>query len=109
MTNFARADRDFFTTDAETLAKRLLGQHLIVHTTTTRTAGVIVETEAYLGAPDLASHAANGRRTPRNETMYGKPGLLYVYFTYGMHHCCNLVCKREGIALESFRLGLFPV
>lgn len=59
-----------------------------------RVAGLIVETEAYLGVEDKAAHTFGGRRTPRNETMYREGGHAYVYFTYGMHHCINVVASR---------------
>jgi DNA-3-methyladenine glycosylase len=56
----------------------------------------IVETEAYLGAPDRAAHSWAGRRTPRVEPMYADGGHLYVFLVYGMHHCANVVTRREG-------------
>jgi DNA-3-methyladenine glycosylase len=78
--------------DAATVARRLLGQRLVRVIDGQRLAGLIVETEAYLGAKDRAAHTFNGRRTRRNESMYLPGGHAYVYFTYGMHYCFNVVC-----------------
>lgn len=93
----SRAARAFYAGDAPRLARRLLGQRLVrVLDDGTRLAGIIVETEAYLGVKDRAAHSFGGRRTARTEPMYGPPGTAYVYFTYGMHWCLNAVCGREG-------------
>jgi DNA-3-methyladenine glycosylase len=88
--------RSFYARDAKTVARDLLGRLLVSTVDGRRCVARIVETEAYVGPHDPASHAAGGRRTPRNEVMYGAPGLAYVYFTYGMHWCFNVVTDRTG-------------
>ncbi|MBY0312470.1 MAG: DNA-3-methyladenine glycosylase [Phycisphaerales bacterium] len=81
-----------FAISAERLAATLIGCVLVRVIDGEMLAGQIIETEAYVGVKDRASHAYGGRRTPRNEMMYARAGTLYVYFTYGMHHCMNVVC-----------------
>lgn len=95
--NRLRVTRRLLARDAQTLAADLLGIVLARRLPSgVILRGRIVETEAYIGVRDRASHAFAGRRTPRNEAMYAKPGAAYVYFTYGMHHCFNVVCAAEG-------------
>jgi len=85
--------RRFYSTDAATLAPRLLGCVVVrILPDGTRLAARIVETEAYVGVQDRACHTFASRRTPRVEPMYGPPGTAYIYFTYGMHHLLNVVC-----------------
>ena len=92
-----RLPRDFYTRpDVLEIARDLLGKKLVVpHRNGSRVAGIIVETEAYRGPEDRASHAYNGRRTPRTETMYGIGGTAYVYFVYGMYNQFNVVTGVE--------------
>ena len=88
---------DALTGDVLDVAPRMLGA-VLRHTTGEGTVAVrITEVEAYDGQGDPGSHAFNGR-TRRNQVMFGPPGHLYVYFTYGMHHCCNVVVGPEGAA-----------
>ncbi|MCC6677046.1 MAG: DNA-3-methyladenine glycosylase [Phycisphaerales bacterium] len=88
-----RLPRSFFAAGPEALAPALLGQRLVrILPDGTRLAGLIVETEAYLGVEDRAAHSFGGRRTQRVKSMYQRPGTAYVYFTYGMHYCFNVVC-----------------
>ncbi len=95
--------------DAVAVARRLLGQSLVrVMDDGTRLAGTIVETESYLGAIDRGAHTFGGRRTPRNESMYLRGGHAYVYFTYGVHFCMNVVCGREGEGTAVLLRALAP-
>jgi DNA-3-methyladenine glycosylase len=73
------------------LAQDLLGKVIFTQIDGEVTAGIIVETEAYFGVQDKASHAYGGRRTNRTETMYSEGGISYVYLCYGMHHLFNIV------------------
>lgn len=81
----------FLNEDVVALAKDLLGKVLYTNIDGEVTAGIIVETEAYFGIKDKASHAYGGRRTNRTETMYSTGGISYVYLCYGMHHLFNVV------------------
>lgn len=78
------------------LAKDLLGKVLFTQIDGVVTAGIIVETEAYFGVQDKASHAYGGRRTNRTETLYQQGGISYVYLCYGIHHLFNIVSSVEG-------------
>jgi len=92
--------RTFFERDPRRVARDLLGKLLIRRLEgkpRRLIAARIVETEAYLGERDLAAHAAAGM-TPRNAVLFGPAGHAYVYFTYGMYHCMNISCEREGTA-----------
>jgi len=93
----APVPRSFFARDAVAVAPDLLGCVLENRTDAGTVAVRLTEVEAYHGAADPGSHAYRGR-TPRNAVMFGDPGHLYVYFTYGMHYCMNVVCAPGGTA-----------
>ena len=87
----------YMRSDVVQIARELLGKILVSHFDGVLTAGRIVETEAYNGVVDRASHAFGGRRTKRTEVMYANGGTAYVYFTYGMHHLFNVVTNKAEI------------
>ncbi|HEV7673060.1 MAG TPA: DNA-3-methyladenine glycosylase [Candidatus Angelobacter sp.] len=89
--------RSFFNRDPRTVARELLGKLIVRREGRKQLAGRIVEVEAYLGAGDLAAHAAAGH-TARNAVIFGPPGHAYVYFIYGVHYCLNISCLPEGDA-----------
>jgi DNA-3-methyladenine glycosylase len=98
--------RAFYERDTITVAKELLGKIIVHESAEGTTEGRIVETEAYRGPEDQAAHSSGGRRTPRNEVMYGEKGHAYVYLIYGMYFCVNITAgnmfgKPEAILLRA--------
>ncbi len=100
--------RAFFNRDPRIVARELLGKLIVRKAGRTTIAGRIVEVEAYLGADDLAAHAAAGN-TARNAVLWGPPGHAYVYFIYGVHYCLNISCLPAGEAGGILFRALEPV
>jgi len=110
MTGLTPFSRDDLSADAVQVARRLLGAVLVSTVGDVPTAGRIVETEAYFGPEDPASHAAaRTGRTQRNAPMYGLAGTAYVYRIYGTHRCFNVVTDREGIPSAVLVRALEPL
>jgi DNA-3-methyladenine glycosylase len=86
--------RSFFEQDTLMAARELLGKKLVRELDGQRLSGMIIETEAYIGTTDTACHASKGK-TPRNAVMFGKAGIAYIYFVYGMHYMLNMVTEAE--------------
>jgi DNA-3-methyladenine glycosylase len=107
MTSTLRLQRQFYNRPALMVARELLGTRLVRLENGERTAGIIVETEAYIGEEDLGCHASAGC-TPRTQVMYGPPGHAYVYFTYGMHWMLNFVVEAEGFPAAVLIRGIVP-
>lgn len=105
--------RQFYTAPTLSVAPDLLGKFLVVKTkksvrnNSSKLAGMIVETEAYIGQDDLACHAAHGM-TKRNEVMFGEAGYAYVYMIYGMYYCLNVVTERAGFPAAVLIRALEP-
>ncbi|RWS11353.1 DNA-3-methyladenine glycosylase-like protein [Dinothrombium tinctorium] len=97
-----RLNDDFFANvSCVNLAKKILGKLLCrrLESSGEVLKGIVVESESYLGAEDVASHSYKGKITARNEPMFMKAGTAYVYFTYGMYHCFNISSEGEGSAV----------
>jgi DNA-3-methyladenine glycosylase len=99
--------RNFYNQPTLKVAKKLLGKYLVVKKGKGLLSGKIVETEAYVGKNDPASHAYKGI-TPRNKIMFGKPGFAYIYLTYGMYHCLNFITEKEGFPAAVLIRALEP-
>jgi DNA-3-methyladenine glycosylase len=103
-----RLPRSFYARRTVDVARDLLGRVLVYDDARGRRAARIVEVEAYLGERDPASHAFRGP-TPRANVMFGKPGVAYVYFIYGNHHCMNVVAHRTREAGAVLLRGAEPL
>ena len=107
MTSTPRLPRSFFDRPTLQVARELLGTRLVRLENGERTAGIIVETEAYISQEDLGCHAHVGI-TPRTRVLFGPPGHAYVYFTYGNYWMLNFVTEREGFPAAVLIRGIVP-
>ncbi|MBN2086838.1 DNA-3-methyladenine glycosylase [Candidatus Peregrinibacteria bacterium] len=96
--------RSFFNRPTLNVTKELLGKILVIGDCS----GRINEVEAYIGEDDPACHACRGM-TERNKPMFGDAGYLYVYFTYGMYHCVNIVTEKKGFPAAVLIRGIIPI
>ena len=108
MTQARKIPRDFYAPGTLSIARDLIGMHLVHNDAGALRVGRIVETEAYMGPQDLAAHSAKGR-TARTEVMFGPPGHAYVYFIYGFWYCLNIVTAAEGVPHAVLLRALEPV
>jgi DNA-3-methyladenine glycosylase len=99
----------FFARDTERVARDLLGCVVETRVRGARTAGRIVEVEAYVGPHDAAAHGYGWRKTTRNARLFGPPGNCYVYFIYGNHWCANVVTERDGYPSAVLLRALEPL
>lgn len=105
-----KLDRSFYSRDdVVQIARELLGKYIVTNFNGETTAGIIIETEAYEGVTDRASHAFGGRRTSRTEVMFSPGGVAYVYLCYGMHSLFNIVTNIQDIPHAVLIRGIYPV
>jgi len=109
LTRLAPLEHRFYQRDTVDVAVSLLGKLILRELPEGLIAVRLTEVEAYLGVVDRACHTFGGRRTPRTEVMWGDAGRLYVYFTYGMHHCANVVTRAAGVPEAVLLRGALPV
>ena len=98
--------RTFYEQDILTVSRNMLGKILVHESPQGVTSGKIVEVEAYCGPEDRAAHSYDGRRTPRNDVMFGEKGYAYVYLIYGMNYCVNITAgiiprKPEAVLIRA--------
>jgi DNA-3-methyladenine glycosylase len=103
-----RLPRLFYDQPTVQVAQRLLGTLLVHQHPDGMTAGKIIETEAYVGPEDKASHASRGR-TPRSTIMFGPAGFAYIYLIYGLHHCLNMVTECQDYPAAVLIRAVEPV
>ncbi len=103
-----KLEREFYQRDGLTVARELIGKKLVTNLPEGLTSGIIVETEAYMGAIDAAAHSYRGK-TERTKIFYGVGGFVYVYLIYGMHICTNVVANVENIPEAILIRALQPV
>ena len=102
-------EKDFYQQDALTVARELVGCYLHRKVEDSELVARVVETEAYLGPEDKASHAYNNKRTERTEIMFEPGGYVYVYLIYGLHHCFNIVCGPKDSPEAVFIRAVEPI
>lgn len=105
----SKIPRNFFCRDTETVAREMLGLHLVHRVHGKIISGMIVETEAYVGAHDKACHGYNNRKTARTEILFSSGGSVYVFLIYGMHHCFNVVTGEKDEPTAVLVRALQPV
>lgn len=106
---YMKISREFYARDAREVAMDLLGKILVHCYNGVILKGKIVETEAYIGAIDKASHAYGGKKTKRVQALYGKPGISYVFSIYGLYNCFNVITKEEGVPEGVLIRALEPI